>query len=55
VAREGGNETESAFRDPVGNLEKVVIGRRGVGASIQSTAHLLKMSLIAVPVEALRR
>jgi hypothetical protein len=39
----------------VADLEKVVIGARGVGASIQATAHLLKMSLSAIPVEALCR
>ena len=54
VTGEGGNETERALRNTVSDLQKVVIGRWRIGPPIQAAAHLLKMSLIAVAVEALR-
>ena len=52
VAGKGGNEAERALRNPVGDFEKVVIGRRRIDTSIQAAPHLLEMPLIAVAVEA---
>lgn len=45
---EGGNEAERTLRDPVGDFEKVVVGRRGIGPSIQLAAELFQTPLIAV-------
>ncbi len=55
MARKGGNETERTLRDTVGHLEKIMIDRRSIGPPIEAAAHLFKMPLVAVPVDALRR
>ena len=36
------------------DFEKVVVGRRSIGPSIQAAAELFQMPLIAVAIEALR-
>lgn len=54
VAGEGADEAEGALGDPVGDFEKVVVGRRGIGPSIQAAAKLFQMPRITVAVKALR-
>ena len=54
VAGEGGDEAKGAFRDAVGDFEKIVVGRRGIGPSIQAAAELFQIPFIAVAIEALR-
>ena len=54
MAGEGSNQAKRAPRHPVGNFEKVVVGRCGIGPSIQPAPYLLELPLIAVAVEALR-
>ena len=53
MAGKGGDKAERTLRGPVGDFEKVVIGRRGIDSSIEAAPHLLEMPLIAVAVKAL--
>jgi len=45
MAGEGGDETEGTLRDAMGDFEKVMVGRRGIGPSIQAARELFPMKM----------